>query len=89
MDDPRYGTHGPADIPVVQLPSGAGHARVLAGPYGADVKGPFKTVQPVQLVDYELAANQTVVHSVPQVGSCCRCSGGKRKRGRTALTICT
>jgi len=62
LDDPRYGTVPSEDLPVVRLDGGV-VARVLAGPLG-DVKGPFSTVQPVEMVHYELPAGASVQHSV-------------------------
>jgi hypothetical protein len=64
MDAPRYGTEHPAAIPLLaNLPGGA-VARVLAGESGAAV-GPFKTVTPVQIVDYMLPAAASLQHHVP------------------------
>jgi quercetin 2,3-dioxygenase len=58
MDDPRYGTVPPSDMPLVDF-GGAASARVLAGE-ALGVKGPFETVQPVQMIDFELKANAKV-----------------------------
>ena len=63
MDDPRYGTHGPETIPTLDLPSA--HGRVLAGQVGA-LKGPFTTVQDVQIVDYVLSQGASILHTVPK-----------------------
>ena len=46
--DPRYGTVPTAALPLISLPGGV-RGRVLAGTvHGAG--GPFKTVQPLQMV---------------------------------------
>jgi redox-sensitive bicupin YhaK (pirin superfamily) len=63
MDEPRYGTETPEAIPLLQLQGGS-FARVLAGGCGGAV-GPFKTVTPVQMVDYSLAAGASLLHHVP------------------------
>jgi len=61
MDDPRYGTEPPENIPVF---SGEGvSARVLAGTLG-DLQGPFSTVQSVQIVDYTLEPGANHIHSL-------------------------
>jgi hypothetical protein len=59
----RYGTENPAAIPLLHLDSGAS-ARVLAGSCGSAI-GPFKTVTPVQMVDYRLPAAASLQHHVP------------------------
>jgi redox-sensitive bicupin YhaK (pirin superfamily) len=69
MDDPRYGTHPPSDIPLIDLGFGA-TARLLAGKlddspdYGA--RGPFQTAANVTMVDLELAPGAALNHSVPR-----------------------
>jgi redox-sensitive bicupin YhaK (pirin superfamily) len=62
MDEPRYGSEPPEAIPLLQWPGAS--ARVLAGECEAAV-GPFKTVTPVQMVDYSLAAGASLRHRVP------------------------
>ena len=62
MDDPRYGTVPTSDLPLLGLVSSSepgdgeggstARARVLAGD-AFGVKGPFETVQPVQMIDFE------------------------------------
>ncbi|KAL3781747.1 hypothetical protein HJC23_004846 [Cyclotella cryptica] len=52
MDDPRYGTVPTKDLPMVELNDGVS-ARVLAGDI-LGVSGPFKTVQQVEMVDFEM-----------------------------------
>jgi quercetin 2,3-dioxygenase len=70
MDDPRYGTEPPENIPVVSSPSGS-FVRVLAGDFdatedsGSVVTGPFKTVQPVVMLDYTLLPGDTAEYRVP------------------------
>eukprot|EP00597_Dinobryon_sp_UTEXLB2267_P003453 CAMPEP_0170068444 /NCGR_PEP_ID=MMETSP0019_2-20121128/7420_1 /TAXON_ID=98059 /ORGANISM="Dinobryon sp., Strain UTEXLB2267" /LENGTH=320 /DNA_ID=CAMNT_0010276097 /DNA_START=48 /DNA_END=1010 /DNA_ORIENTATION=- len=76
MDDPKYGTEPPENIPFLSnLPSYPGvSARVLAGTVVfpvADSKpitavGPFKTVQEVQIVDLMLESNATFVHTLQE-----------------------
>lgn len=68
MEDPRYGTHGPSEIPVLQ---GSGvTALLLAGESGLSsdtpVRGPFKTVTDVQIIDFSLEAGKKHVHHVPE-----------------------
>lgn len=53
MDDPRYGTVPNKDLPSVALKDGAGTARILAGD-ALGVRGPFETVQDVQMIDFRL-----------------------------------
>ena len=65
MEDPRYGTVPPSDIPVLKLGSSdQSIGRVLAGD-AAGQHGPFATVQDVQMVHYEVAAGDSIQHSVP------------------------
>lgn len=57
MAKPGYQTLLAADIPVVELPHGAGSARVIAGElYGA--KGPAHTFTPINVWDIKLDAKQ-------------------------------
>ena len=63
MDDPRYGTVPSDQLAALQLPGGV-VARVLAGPLGDGAAGPFKTVQDVSMVHYELPAGSAVEHEV-------------------------
>lgn len=68
MDDPRYGTEPPENIPIVTQDGVL--MRVLAGGVN-DVQGPFKTVQPVQIIDLTLSPNSAYSHSVPtQLNTC-------------------
>jgi redox-sensitive bicupin YhaK (pirin superfamily) len=52
---PRYQALGQAEIPVVALPDGAGHVRVIAGSF-AGAAGPARTFTPVDLLDLHLKA---------------------------------
>ena len=85
MDDPRYGTEPPENIPLLSnLAAYPGvTARVLAGEVavpsptgtydtiGQTAKGPFQTVQDVQMVDFELSANATYIHYLQPVLNNC------------------
>jgi len=53
--DPTYGTEDPKSLPVLPIANGASKATILAGKVSG-VEGPFKTVQPVQVVDFEFNA---------------------------------
>lgn len=53
MKPPRYGTVPTEKLPLVQLNDKV-QARVLAGNLG-EQQGPFETVQPVQMIDFEVA----------------------------------
>lgn len=61
-DDPRYGTEPPENVPLLQYPQVV--ARLLAGEVG-EARGPFQTVQPVQMIDFELEPGAEHSHSVP------------------------
>lgn len=67
MDDPRYGTHPPDDIPLL-APVGGGACRLLAGDLalanGSTVAGPFRTAATVQMIDWELRAGDAN-HELP------------------------
>ena len=47
MDDPRYGTVDPADLPVLTAPGVS--ANLIAGSAGG-ARGPFQTVQDLQML---------------------------------------
>lgn len=64
MDDPRYGTEPPENIPVVSLGENS-FVRVLAGDYQGQ-SGPFKTVTDVQILDITLAPSTEIVQHVPE-----------------------
>lgn len=57
MSPPRYQTLLNAQIPVVELPEGAGSVRVIAGTF-AGVSGPAHTFTPVNLWDTRLNAGK-------------------------------
>jgi redox-sensitive bicupin YhaK (pirin superfamily) len=67
MDDPRYGTVPPENIPLLDFSSTSPgvKARLLAGSVGQSV-GPFETVQPVQMIDFLLEANSSHTHAIPE-----------------------
>ena len=54
-----------ADIPVVDLPDGAGTARVIAGEYGG-ARGPARTFTPVNVWDVGLAADAELTLDLPE-----------------------
>ena len=54
-----------ADIPVVELPGGAGTARVIAGEYGG-AKGPARTFTPVNVWDLNLQADAALTLELPE-----------------------
>jgi len=62
MDDPRYGTEPPENIPILKTDGGS--ARILAGTVGS-LQGPFKTVQSVQILDITININSHFFHQVP------------------------
>merc|ERR1719383_1000518 len=61
-DDPRYGTESPENIPLVEF--GGGQVRLLAGRHEEKI-GPFKTVQPVQMMDFVFVPGAEHAHPVP------------------------
>ena len=58
MTPPRYQTLLSAEIPVVELPQGAGQLRVIAGEYAGN-RGPAQTFSPVDVWDLRLRAGRT------------------------------
>lgn len=64
MSSPGYQTLLKADIPVVELPGGAGHLRVIAGEFQG-IKGPAKSFTPVHLYDVRVKAGSTTEILVP------------------------
>lgn len=74
MADPRYGTELPEAIPQVPVAPGA-FARLLAGPggaaWGVGKVGPFATVQPVQVIDFELSPGASLEHAIPSSMNTC------------------
>lgn len=65
MTAPGYQTLLKADIPVVDLPDGAGTLRVIAGRYGP-ADGPARTFSPIHLWDLRLRAGGPVTLSVDE-----------------------
>eukprot|EP01041_Mallomonas_annulata_P011889 gene11889-24910_t len=61
MDDPRYGTEPPENIPV--FTSDGVSVRILAGEMAGKL-GPFSTVQSVQIVDCVLEPSATHIHTL-------------------------
>ncbi len=64
MTPPRYQTLLEHRIPAVDLPSEAGHARVIAGNFN-DVKGPADTYTPINLYDLRLKAGHHAELTLP------------------------
>lgn len=54
-----------ADIPVIDLPGGAGTARIIAGAMG-DAQGPAKTFTPINMWDVRLHRDADVTLPVPE-----------------------
>ena len=54
-----------AQIPVVELPEGAGRVRVIAGAWG-EAKGPARTFTPIHMLDVALAAGRTAELPQPE-----------------------
>jgi redox-sensitive bicupin YhaK (pirin superfamily) len=61
---PGYQHLAKTDIPVVELPGGTGHLRVIAGEYLGH-RGPASTFTPVDVWDLKLKAGATVELAVP------------------------
>jgi redox-sensitive bicupin YhaK (pirin superfamily) len=62
MDPPRYQAIVAEQMGIATLPDGAGSVRVIAGEYQG-VKGPAKTVTPVNLFDVRLGRGGTAAFS--------------------------
>jgi len=62
---PGYQTLLKTDIPVVELPGGAGSLRVIAGQYG-EAKGPAHTFTQLNMWDVALKRGKTVTLDVPE-----------------------
>ena len=58
MGAPGYQTLLDTQIPVVELPDGAGRVRVIAGRFGGS-QGPARTFTPIDLWDLRIAAGKT------------------------------
>ncbi|MCC6572924.1 MAG: pirin family protein [Planctomycetes bacterium] len=59
MSRPRYQPLTKENIPVANLPEGAGTVRVIAGSFGENVKGPALTFTPINLWDVNLRAGKS------------------------------
>lgn len=64
LDTPGYGTEGPERMVNFELPGG--NMRLLAGEHAGQV-GAFKTKQPIQMLDLELAPSSEFEHTLPLV----------------------
>ena len=65
MAAPGYQTLRDAQMPVVQLPEGAGRVRVIAGSFDG-LRGPASTFTPIDVWDVRLAAGKTArLNAVP------------------------
>lgn len=62
---PGYQHLAKTDIPVVELPDGAGHLRVIAGEY-AGHGGPARTFTPINVWDLKLKAGADLELTVPE-----------------------
>lgn len=60
---PRYGTVPPHELSLIPLVVSGSGVRVLAGE-AFGTKGPFETVQPVQMMDFELQPSHQVAFSI-------------------------
>ena len=65
MTPPGYQPITAAQIPVVELPEGAGRVRVIAGAWG-EAKGPARTFSPITMLDVALAAGRTAELPQPE-----------------------
>lgn len=63
--DPGYQTLLDADIPVVDLPDGAGTLRVIAGSYG-EYPGPARTFTPMNIWDMRLRRDKLVTLDITE-----------------------
>lgn len=63
MDDPRYGTEDPSSLPLLELGNGVA-GRLIAGSL-LGKSGPFKSVQPMIVVDIEMEAKSSAVVEIP------------------------
>ncbi len=65
MTAPRYQTLANADIPVLDLPEGAGSLRVIAGDYQGH-RGPARTFTPIDAWDLRLEPGKVVDLELPE-----------------------
>lgn len=94
MSAPGYQTILNADIPVIELESGAGRLRVIAGSFEGR-KGPAHTFTPVELYDLELKAGRRTTLTFPEGynASLCILQGrasvnGSQAAGEAELIVC-
>lgn len=70
LTSPRYQALLSGDIPVMELPDGAGNVRIVAGRWpgsgDADVVGPARTVTPVNLHEIQLKAGHRLALDLPE-----------------------
>jgi len=70
MDDPRYGTVAPSELPLLRFDGGV-TARLVSGSPGGSgeedtaARGPFETVQPLLMLDVMLPPGAKFEHAVP------------------------
>ena len=65
MTPPGYQPITAAQIPVVELPEGAGRVRVIAGQWST-AQGPARTFSPITMLDVQLAAGKSVELPQPE-----------------------
>lgn len=65
MSTPGYQTITDSDIPVADLPDGAGRVRVIAGEFNGR-KGPARTFTPINLWDVKLNRDAAVTFDLPK-----------------------
>lgn len=65
MTKPRYQGITDADIPAVDLPGGAGRARIIAGDFGG-TNGPARTFSPINVWDVRLNGGADITLDVPE-----------------------
>lgn len=63
MEPPRYGTEPPENLPLLDVAPGV-TARLLGGSI-SDARGPFKSIQPIQLVHFEMGGGASLCHALP------------------------
>jgi redox-sensitive bicupin YhaK (pirin superfamily) len=66
MTRPGYQSILNADIPAVVLPDNAGTARIIAGQFGADAKGPASTFTPINVWDVRLNRDAETTLTLPE-----------------------
>ncbi|MGH7026188.1 pirin family protein [Brevundimonas sp.] len=66
MTRPGYQSILNADIPAVALPDNAGTARIIAGQFGAEAKGPASTFTPINVWDVRLNRDAETTLDLPE-----------------------